>query len=243
MQGLARVIATAFRSRVSPRLLALALATVIAGVALAFIVPSGAGAASSGADFQQAIGHRVVPVQAVYPPAPQSIGSLKADEAIAQQVALRAQLAADHQRHVEHEEHLREVAARAAAKAAEQAALITKTAAPSAAPGASAPSGGSSPAPSGGCSDPSGQLSDSQMIMVWQCAGGPAWADSAMLAVTMCESGHNTHAYNPSGATGLFQILGQVVPGDLFDAHVNALNAVSKFDASGQSWSQWVCRP
>jgi hypothetical protein len=53
----------------------------------------------------------------------------------------------------------------------------------------------------------------------------------------------NTHAYNPSGATGLFQIKGSVVPGDLYDAHVNALNAVSKFQASGNTWAQWTCQP
>lgn len=94
-----------------------------------------------------------------------------------------------------------------------------------------------------GCYDPSGVLSSSQVVMVWTCAGGPSWASQAAVAVSMCESGHNTRAYNPSGATGLFQVLGSVVPGDLYDAHVNALNAVSKFEASGDSWAQWVCKP
>jgi hypothetical protein len=104
-------------------------------------------------------------------------------------------------------------------------------------------SGGSSGNGSGGCSDPSGTLSDAQVAMVWNCAGGPSWADQAAITISMCESGHNTFAQNPSGATGLFQILGAVVPGNLDDAHVNALNAVSKFTASGDNWSQWVCKP
>ena len=93
-----------------------------------------------------------------------------------------------------------------------------------------------------GCYDPSGHLSDAQVVMVWECAGGPSWAASSAVTITWCESGHNTSAYNPSGATGLFQILGSVVPGNLYDAHINALNAVSKFKASGDSWAQWVCR-
>ena len=78
--------------------------------------------------------------------------------------------------------------------------------------------------------------------MVWECAGGPSWAASAAVVIATCESGMNTDAYNPSGATGLFQILGAVVSGGLTDAHVNALNAVSKFRASGDSWAQWVCQ-
>jgi len=93
-----------------------------------------------------------------------------------------------------------------------------------------------------GCYDPSGQLSYAQVAMVWECAGGPAWAVGSAETISMCESGHNTNAYNPSGATGLFQILGSVVSGNLYDAHVNALNAVSKFTASGDTWSQWVCQ-
>jgi hypothetical protein len=50
------------------------------------------------------------------------------------------------------------------------------------------------------------------------------------------------NAYNPSGATGLWQILGSVVPGSLYNAYVNALNAVAKFRASGQTFAQWVCK-
>lgn len=96
---------------------------------------------------------------------------------------------------------------------------------------------------SSGCSDPSGHLTQAQIGMLWVCAGGPAWAEGAAERVSYCESGWYTYAHNPSGADGLWQILGQVVGGYIYDAHINALNAVSKFTASGDRWSQWVCQP
>jgi hypothetical protein len=34
-----------------------------------------------------------------------------------------------------------------------------------------------------------------------------------------------------------------VVAGNIWDPMVNARNAVSKFNASGQTWAQWVCQP
>lgn len=77
---------------------------------------------------------------------------------------------------------------------------------------------------------------------LWIAAGGPAWAAAHAAEIAMCESGGNPGAYNPSGATGLWQILGSVVPGNLYNPYVNALNAVSKFRASGENFSQWVCR-
>jgi hypothetical protein len=91
--------------------------------------------------------------------------------------------------------------------------------------------------------DPSGQLTRQQVGSLWLEAGGPSWAEYAAEQVSYCESGWNTRAYNPSGATGLFQILGAVLPGDLWDGLTNARNAVSKFEASGDTWSQWVCKP
>lgn len=91
--------------------------------------------------------------------------------------------------------------------------------------------------------DPSGHLSRAQVGQLWLDAGGPAWAEWSAEEVAWCESGWNTGAWNPSGASGLWQILGYVVAGNLFDARVNAANAVAKFRASGDSWAQWVCRP
>jgi hypothetical protein len=51
-------------------------------------------------------------------------------------------------------------------------------------------------------------------------------------------------ARNPSGAAGLWQILGQLVPGNLFNPGVNALNAIAKYKAQGlHAWdasrSKW----
>ena len=78
---------------------------------------------------------------------------------------------------------------------------------------------------------------------LWVAAGGPAWAERSAAAVAECESGGRANAYNPSGATGLWQILGAVRPGSLTDPMANAVNAVAKFEASGDTWAQWVCKP
>jgi LysM repeat protein len=92
--------------------------------------------------------------------------------------------------------------------------------------------------------DPSNTvLSEYQIERVWVAAGGPAWAEYQAYLITGCESGRNRFAYNPSGATGLWQILGAVYAGNLDDAWINAKNAVMKFEASGDTWAQWVCRP
>lgn len=76
---------------------------------------------------------------------------------------------------------------------------------------------------------------------LWVSAGGPSWAAAQAASIAMCESNGNPRAYNPSGASGLWQILGQVVPGNIFDPMVNAENAVAKFRASGDTFAQWVC--
>jgi len=88
-----------------------------------------------------------------------------------------------------------------------------------------------------------GHYSYGGLEQLWVAAGGPAWAASAAAAVAECESGGNPYAYNPSGATGLWQILGAVVGGDLRNPYTNAANAVAKFKASGDTWAQWVCKP
>jgi hypothetical protein len=89
----------------------------------------------------------------------------------------------------------------------------------------------------------SGVLTPAQVGALWLEAGGPAWAEAAAESVAMCESTDNTQAMNPDGAAGLWQILGQVVGGNLFDGLVNARNAVAKFTASGDTWAQWTCQP
>lgn len=88
----------------------------------------------------------------------------------------------------------------------------------------------------------SGTLTAAQVGQLWLNAGGPAWAEAHAEEIAFCESGYNPRAYNSSGATGIWQILGSVVPGNLTNPVVNAANAVAKFRASGNTFAQWVCR-
>lgn len=87
-----------------------------------------------------------------------------------------------------------------------------------------------------------GTYSYSGLEALWVSAGGPSWAEAHAAEIAECESGGRVNAYNPSGATGLWQILGSVVPGNLDNPYVNALNAVAKFQASGDTFAQWVCQ-
>jgi hypothetical protein len=75
---------------------------------------------------------------------------------------------------------------------------------------------------------------------LWTGAGGPGGGTAHVAAaIALAESGGNPNAFNPSGASGLWQILGAVAPGNLFNPQVNALNAVIKYrDAGG--FSPWV---
>src|SRR5580765_1586378 len=80
-----------------------------------------------------------------------------------------------------------------------------------------------------------GHYSFAGLEALWISAGGPAWAAAHAASIAECESGGNVNAYNPSGATGLWQILGAVRGGDLRNPYVNAANAVAKFKASGDT--------
>ena len=120
------------------------------------------------------------------------------------------------------------------------AAVPVASTAAAAGTGGTAGTAGTAPAPP---APTSGVLTPAQVGALWLEAGGPAWAESAAESVAACESGDNTGAMNPDGASGLWQILGQVVPGNLFDGLVNARNAVAKFTASGDTWAQWTCQP
>jgi LysM repeat protein len=90
----------------------------------------------------------------------------------------------------------------------------------------------------------SGHLSFGQLEVLWVTAGGPAWAEWSAATIAECESSGEEYAYNPSGASGYWQILGQVVftGRSIFDPMTNALNAVAKFRASGDTFAQWVCQ-
>jgi hypothetical protein len=125
-------------------------------------------------------------------------------------------------------EGLAAIQATQAAQAAQAAAAAAAARAQSAAPQQAAP-----PA--------AGVYSFAALEQLWVAAGGPSWAAASAASIAECESGGRPNAYNPSGASGLWQILGQVVPGWIFDPMVNAENAVAKFTASGDTFAQWVC--
>jgi hypothetical protein len=79
------------------------------------------------------------------------------------------------------------------------------------------------------------QYDYAQLEGLWTGAGGPARLAPLMAAIAMAESGGNPRAYNPSGASGLWQILGAPsgVGGNPFDPQVNARMAVAKWKQQG----------
>ena len=80
------------------------------------------------------------------------------------------------------------------------------------------------------------QYSYAQLEQLWINAGGPKALAPTMAAIAEAESGGNSNAYNASGATGLWQILGAVYPKDqasLRNPTVNAHEAVAKYKTQG----------
>lgn len=90
----------------------------------------------------------------------------------------------------------------------------------------------------------SGELSYRQLEQLWISAGGRRSLAPTLAAIAEAESGGNPEAENPSGASGLWQILGAVRPRDqahLFDPNVNAREAVLKYQNQGLSaWQTWT---
>jgi Lysozyme like domain len=75
-----------------------------------------------------------------------------------------------------------------------------------------------------------------QLEGLWINAGGPKALAPTMAAIAEAESGGCSAAYNASGATGLWQILGAVNPADqgsLYSPQVNAKEAVLKYKTQG----------
>jgi len=77
---------------------------------------------------------------------------------------------------------------------------------------------------------------------LWREAGGPSWAAPRAERIALCESGGYIYAHNPSGASGLWQILGNPFPGNPYNPYTNARMAVAKFRGAGGSFAPWVCR-
>jgi hypothetical protein len=68
---------------------------------------------------------------------------------------------------------------------------------------------------------------------LWIKAGGPKSLAPTMAAIAEAESGGCSAAFNPSGASGLWQILGNPFPGNAFDPGTNAKMAVAKYKSQG----------
>lgn len=73
----------------------------------------------------------------------------------------------------------------------------------------------------------------SQLEGLWIQAGGPRDQAATAAAIAEAESGGNSDARNPSGASGLWQILGVPFPGNPFDPATNAKMAVAKWKSQG----------
>lgn len=75
-----------------------------------------------------------------------------------------------------------------------------------------------------------------QLKSLWMLVGGPPSLAPTMAAIALAESGGRSNAYNASGASGLWQILGAVNPADqahLFNPVVNAREALLKYRTQG----------
>ena len=94
---------------------------------------------------------------------------------------------------------------------------------------------------SGSTKTGAGDYTYAQLQALWIQAGGNPAAAANMAKIAIAESGGNPNAYNASGATGLWQILGAVVGGNLYDPLVNARNAVAKYNANG--YYPWISDP
>ena len=88
------------------------------------------------------------------------------------------------------------------------------------------------------------QYSYAQLEQLWINAGGSRALAPTMAAIAEAESSGNSNAYNASGASGLWQILGAVNPADqpqLFSPTVNAHEAVLKYNSQGLgAWTTYT---
>jgi len=85
-------------------------------------------------------------------------------------------------------------------------------------------------------------------VSSWVCQPQYRWPCNEALSIVRCESGGDPTAYNPSGATGLFQMMmplwtGLMHGGDPYDPYVNTQAAYELWLQSGGSWYHWACQP
>lgn len=72
-----------------------------------------------------------------------------------------------------------------------------------------------------------------ELADLWRRANPGLGDANLMAAIALAESGGNARARNPSGASGLWQILGEPFPGNSFDPLTNARMAGAKLRAQG----------
>jgi hypothetical protein len=78
-----------------------------------------------------------------------------------------------------------------------------------------------------------GVYSKSELAALWRRQNGGLGDANLMAAIALAESGGDPRAHNPSGASGLWQILGKPFPGDSFDPATNARMAGAKLASQG----------
>jgi Transglycosylase SLT domain len=85
------------------------------------------------------------------------------------------------------------------------------------------------------------QYTYAQLEGLWIQANGPKSLAPLMAAIAEAESSGNSQAQNPSGATGLWQILGNPFPGNAMDPLTNARMAVAKWRSQGLgAWTTYT---
>lgn len=93
--------------------------------------------------------------------------------------------------------------------------------------------GGGDISSQGGKSSAGGQYNKGALRNLWSRYSHGLGDPNLMAAIALAESGGNPNAHNPSGATGLWQILGSILPGNLRNPVVNVRNAVAKLKSQG----------
>jgi Lysozyme like domain len=88
---------------------------------------------------------------------------------------------------------------------------------------------------------PSGTYNLQQLEALWIQAGGSIAQAPLMASIAMAESAGNPNAHNASGATGLWQILGNPFAGNAYDPLTNARMAVAKYKSQGLgAWTTYT---